>query len=156
MANNMRNNIDWGFVSVIVAVLIVAVGWGVSVEIRMSQHASFNTIQESIDTLVSRIQNIERLLIPVIVDYRVRKEVEEKMSKVSMLPPPIPSLPLAPAPVPALPEDITQGVPELRGRSSSLLNPSQSPQEKKWIKEAETTAERWVKEKIQEGQKPKE
>ena len=73
--------IDWGFISVISAILIVSIGWGVSVEIRMSQHASMKNIQESVDTLVSRTQNIEKLLVPVIVDYRVRKEVEEKIAK---------------------------------------------------------------------------
>ena len=69
-------DVDWGFVSVVVAILIVIIGWGVSVEVRMAQHASLNTVQESVDAIGSRTQNIEKLLLPIIVDYKVRKELE--------------------------------------------------------------------------------
>ena len=57
-------DVDWGFVSVVVAILIVIIGWGVSVEVRMAQHASLNTVQESVDAIGSRTQNIEKLLLP--------------------------------------------------------------------------------------------
>ena len=115
--------IDWGFISVVFAILIVSVGWGVSVEIRMSQQVSIKNIQESVDALVSRTQNIEKLLVPVIVDYRVRKEVEEKMSKIKH--PPVPSP--VPTSAPSLPV-VTQ-TPE-------MIN----------------NAKRWAEDRIREGQ----
>lgn len=76
----------------------VVIGWGVSVEVRMSRSASLNSIQEGIDSLKSaheantkRLQNIEKL------DYNVRKEVEEKMSKMKIpAPTPVPTLPALP------------------------------------------------------------
>ena len=86
--------VNWSFVSVVLAVLIVVIGWGVSVEIRISAHASIESVaeeQKKLETRISnrqttedardaasdaRMSNLEKLLVPVIVDYRVRKELE--------------------------------------------------------------------------------
>ena len=94
--------LDWNFISVLVAVIIVVGGWGVSVELRMAQHASLNTIQESLDNVNSRVQNIEKLLMPVIVDYRVRKELEDRAAKAIPTPPtpPAPKVTSHPHPAP--------------------------------------------------------
>jgi prefoldin subunit 5 len=116
--------IDWGFISVVFAILIVSIGWGVSVEIRMSQQASMKTIQESVDALVSRTQNIEKLLIPVIVDYKVRKEVEEKIAKIKHHAPT-----LSPVPAPAVSLPVVSQTPE-------MIN----------------DAKRWAEDRIMEGQ----
>lgn len=86
------NKIDWNIVSIILSILIVTVGWGVSVEIRMAQHASMNDLEESIDHLTTRVSNLEELLIPIIVDYRVQKEVEITKKK-ETIPPPMPPMP---------------------------------------------------------------
>ena len=94
--------IDWSFIGVIVAILIVVVGWGVSVEVRMSSHASVQSVEQEQKQLESRIAmrqtaedtrdaaadarmaNLEKLLVPVIVDYRVRKELEAAKSSHSV------------------------------------------------------------------------
>jgi hypothetical protein len=88
------NKINWSAVSVLLAILIVVIGWGVSVEIRISSHASIESVsdeQKKLETRISnrqiaedtrdaaadaRMSNLEKLLVPIIVDYRVRKELE--------------------------------------------------------------------------------
>jgi hypothetical protein len=130
----LKKQVDWSFVSVILAAIIAiisAIGWGVSVETRLSQHASLNTIQESVDNLVGRTQNIEKLLLPVIVDYKVRKEVEEKLSK---------ALPAPYIRSPAPPD---------------LLDPNGSPSITPDVQQTPkmvSDAEKWAKEQILKGQ----
>jgi hypothetical protein len=138
----------WNFVLSVVTVVLgfgSVIGWGVSVEIRMSQNASFNTIQDSIDTLVGRTQNIEKLLLPVIVDYKVRKEIEEKMSKIL---PPIPF----PTPPILLEKPVIKSPTKVPTIAPSYVEPNvqQTP-------EMIDKAKKWAEEKIQEGQpkKPK-
>jgi hypothetical protein len=137
----LKKQIDWSFASVVLATIVAiisAIGWGVSVEVRFAQQASLKTIQESVDALASsvsalnsRTQNIEKLLLPVIVDYRVRKEVEEKLSK---------ALPAPYIRSPAPPD---------------LLDPNGSPSITPDVQQTPkmvSDAEKWAKEQIQKGQ----
>lgn len=150
--------INWNALAAIAPLFIVILGWAISIEVRMSQHANIETIQNEINAmkleehqerqtisnqinsfttevrgLVRRIQNLEEILTPMLVDYKVRKELEKST------PAPNP----APAPAPPTWDRATPSLPKF----SLLPNPSQSPIEKE--------AEKWAKEAIQKGQQLK-
>jgi len=126
------NWLDWGFVAIVVSLLIVVISWGVSVEIRMTQHASIDRVQESVDTVASRIQNIEKLLLPVIVDYKVRKELEDRAARAAAS---ISEYPINPAPAPSI-------------RSIKPVKPTTA----KKPDDLEHRAQKWAEQEILRGQ----
>jgi|GEM_PF-4405330 len=127
------NWLDWGFVAIVVSLLIVVISWGVSVEIRMTQHASIDRVQESVDTVASRIQNIEKLLLPVIVDYKVRKELEDRAAKTTTSI--FSESPVNPAPAPSI-------------RSVKPVKPTTA----KKPDDVEHRAQKWAEQEILRGQ----
>jgi hypothetical protein len=82
--------IDWQAVAVVVALIMTCLGWGVSVEVRMAHYSSLQEIQ-------NRLEVIEKNLQELLVDMKVREELEKKG---------IVGLPVIPAPKPdeALPD----------------------------------------------------
>jgi hypothetical protein len=60
-----------GMLETLVIVLIAVIAWGVSVEVRLSNH---NTMQ----SILKRMENLETLLTPVLVDWKVQKELEKR------------------------------------------------------------------------------
>jgi hypothetical protein len=66
-----RRRIDWQAISVAVFLFITVIGWGVSIEVRMAQHTSY-------ENLIDRVENIETNMLPVLVDYKVRKILEDE------------------------------------------------------------------------------
>lgn len=69
--------IDWSIVSFIASLLIVVISWGVSVEVRMTRHVSIQTVEDSVEVLTVRVANLEQLLVPIIVNYRVQEELKK-------------------------------------------------------------------------------
>jgi hypothetical protein len=147
--------INWDILAVVVSLLVIIVGWGVSVELRMAQHSTIQSIEASvvsvkgsIDALATRVQNIEKLLTPVIVDHRVQKELERLKAeglkgmdteiRPSMIMP-LPSPPPAPAPVAP-----RKASPQISGsKKEDATDP---------MAEARKRAEVWAENAIQEGQ----
>jgi len=66
--------INWGIAEVALAAVVIAVGWAISVEVRMAQH-------KSIENISQRLENIEELMLPVLVDFKTRQEVEKRLAE---------------------------------------------------------------------------
>jgi hypothetical protein len=66
--------INWGIAEVVLAAIVISVGWAVSVEVRMAQHKSLENISQ-------RLGNIEELMLPVLVDFKTRQEVEKRLAE---------------------------------------------------------------------------
>lgn len=65
-----RPILDWQAMGVIVALIVGVVGWGVSVEVRIAQ-------QSNVESVTKRIKNLEELLVPMLVDWKVNEELEK-------------------------------------------------------------------------------
>ena len=64
------------FVIGICGILAAICGWAYSVEHRLGRH-------EGILSLDSRVSNLEELLTPIIVEYKVQQELEKRQSSFS-------------------------------------------------------------------------
>jgi hypothetical protein len=75
--------IDWGAAAVLVPTLLALLGWGISIEVRLSR-------QSEAKELSTRIQNLETLMLPLLVDWKVEQELKKHAAE-------------PPAPAPVLP-----------------------------------------------------
>jgi hypothetical protein len=111
--------VDWQAAAVVVFIVAALIGWGVSVEVRLAQHAG-------VETLSQRIKNIEDLMTPVLVDWKVQQELR----KYGVMVAPTPMSPTPSPDPPVLP--VVPGPPK---RSQS---------------EIEKDAQKWAKEQVQQ------
>jgi len=65
-----RIAVDWQAITVIVFIIAGMIGWSISVEVRIAQHAS-------VETLSQRIKNIEDVMTPVLIDWKVQQELRK-------------------------------------------------------------------------------
>lgn len=122
----MKLNI--GLLEVIVLVLITVVGWAISLEVRLANATDYN----------SRLKNLEELMLPIMVDWKVRKEMEKAghmSGYFEHVGCPIPE-PAYPAPMP--PPDVVGGDP--------APEPDKPPVD---VPQVEQDAEDWAQEMIQ-------
>jgi hypothetical protein len=109
--------LNWGAIGAIIPLSAVIFGWAISIEVRLTQHSEIGTIKGDLNILkeemhqdaqkltdeiigysaevrglTRRIQNIEEILTPVLVDFKVRKELEKALL------PPLPPAPALPSP----------------------------------------------------------
>lgn len=81
----------WAAIGVIVPLLAVVVGWAWSVEGRLG------TYQTTLD-VSDRVKNLETLLVPLLVEYKVQERMKELSGNTGMgfsgppMPPPPPSI----------------------------------------------------------------
>jgi hypothetical protein len=162
---------NWNAIAAIGPIIFVIVGWGISIEVRMSQRLDIQSIEKELGAIrleehqqsqtisnqinnfttevrgmVRRIQNLEDVLTPVLVDYRVRKELERQG---------VPYFP-SPIPVPAVRAPALSRGSERSGKlevaPSIVSNPPNPPNPKVMQKPIEEAAQRWAQEAIQRGQ----
>jgi len=62
--------VDWQAMAVVVFIIAGLVGWSISVEVRMAQHATAEILSQ-------RVKNIEDLMTPMLVDWRVQQELKK-------------------------------------------------------------------------------
>ena len=87
-----RIRVDWQAISAMMFIFLAILGWGVSVEVRLSQGTSMQNMDD-------RLRNIERNMLPLMVDLKMRQLMEEKGIKTQ---PKIPdSIVLPPSPPPS-------------------------------------------------------
>jgi len=67
-ANYARFN--WTALAIMITALIAVMGWAISVESRLTEYKASMNLNE-------RVKNLEELMVPVLVDYKVKKEMEK-------------------------------------------------------------------------------
>lgn len=103
--------IDWQAVAVVVALLMTVLGWGVSVEVRMAHYSSLQEIHD-------RLGVIEKNLQDLLVDMKVREELEKKGVVMPSL------LPEIPAPMPPIASDEQPKLPNVGQVREEIQNES--------------------------------
>lgn len=126
--------VDWQAAAVVVFVVAALIGWGVSVEVRLAQHAG-------VETLSQRIKNIEDLMTPVLVDWKVQLELK-KYGIAPML------VPVPPTPVPSTPVPPTEH--PMIGREPDLPTPVPLPTKKPDHSQIEKDAQKWANDQVQQ------
>lgn len=64
--------LDWQALTFVVTLILGMVGWGVSVEVRLSQNQN-----QSIDSIKRRLKEVEDNMLPLLVDAKVRERLKE-------------------------------------------------------------------------------
>ncbi len=114
------NKVNWPVVQTLVTILLILIGWGISVEVRLSKSDSIGDVSKRVEsyeqTTINRISNLENALMPVLVEYKLGLLLKEKA----------PALP----PVPPAPSPTSMVVPKARKDAenwarSQLPNPAQ-------------------------------
>jgi hypothetical protein len=72
--------INWNIAAIVLPLLVGLIGWGVTVETRIDRALDVD----------ARLSNIEELLRPLLVEYEVRKRLDEMYSTDPMTAPPEP------------------------------------------------------------------
>ena len=121
--------IDWQAAAVVVFIVAALIGWGVTVEVRMAQHAG-------VEALSQRIKNIEDLMTPVLVDWKVQQELR-KYGIAPML------VPVPPTPVPPTEHPMV-------GRESDLPTPVPLPTKEPDHSQIEKDAQKWASDRVQQ------
>jgi hypothetical protein len=125
--------VDWQAAAVVVFIVAALIGWGVSVEVRLAQHAG-------VEMMSQRIKNIEDLMTPVLVDWKVQQELK-KYGMVPMVAP----VPPTPVPTPVPPTEHP-----MIGRELDLPTPVPSSTEKPDHSQIEKDAQKWASDRVQQ------
>jgi len=75
--------INWTAIAAIVALITSILTWVISVEVRFAR-------QEDINSVTQRIVNIEKLMTPMLVDWKVKQELKKYGIDINPIPPPEP------------------------------------------------------------------
>ena len=62
--------INWTAIAAVVALITSVLTWVISVEVRFAKQSDINSVTQ-------RIENIEQLLTPVLVDWKVKEELKK-------------------------------------------------------------------------------
>ncbi len=121
------SNINWSAISVMATFVIIIISWSISVEVRLSAHqaSTIKNLNTTIESLNQRVKNIEDLMTPMLVDWKVKEELRKLGIRRSSLTPPS----ATPAPLPPLPP----------------VPPSTEPP-----KEIKESAQKWAESQIQQ------
>ncbi len=80
-----RKKFEWSMFTFLVPIILAVIGWGISVEVRMSKSdvlidAKVAKMDSALD-FSERVKHIEDMLLPLLVDWKVNQELKKLQSK---------------------------------------------------------------------------
>lgn len=91
-----RRRINWSPIQIAVPLILALLGWGVTVEVRLSKSDSIGDLSHKVDRLErvlgERISNLENALMPVLVEYRLSQLVKGRNDSLSKEVPALPHM----------------------------------------------------------------
>lgn len=116
--------VNWTVIGILAPILGALIAWAISIEVRLNQY------QDSLE-LSDRVSNLERLLLPVLVDWKVEQELK-KVAKLER-----------PNPVRVAPHQPESSIPDTVGVVPKSVKPV--------LPKMQKDAEDWAQEAIRQG-----